>query len=155
MVTIRPYQPTDAAAFRDLNLLWIEQYFVVESSDRTQLENPETNILAIGGRILIAELNGKPVGTTALIPGHGEGTVELAKMSVHPDMHGKGVGKALMTSAIKLAGEMGASRIWLETNKVLTAALALYRNAGFRELSGDELSATPYDRCNCQMILKL
>ena len=35
------------------------------------------------------------------------------------------------------------------------AALALYRKTGFRELSGDELTPTPYDRCNCQMLLDL
>ena len=58
-------------------------------------------------------------------------------------------------AAIEKAREMGASQIWLETNTSLEAALALYRKSGFRELTGDELTPTPYDRCNCQMLLDL
>lgn len=154
-LTVRAYNAADGVAFHDLNLEWIKKYFRVEASDRAQLEDPETNILAIGGRILIADLQGQPVGTVALLPGHGENTVELAKMSVRPNVHGQGIGKALMVAAIETAREMGAKHIWLETNTVLLPALKLYRKYGFRELVGDELTATPYDRCNCQMKLDL
>lgn len=155
MLIVRPYKATDAAAFRDLNLEWIDQHFRVEASDRAQLEYPDTNILEPGGRILIADMDGNAVGTAALVPGHGESTVELAKMCVSPKMKGQGIGNALMEAAIAAARDMGTRRIWLETNKVLRPALKLYRKYGFRELSGDELTATPYDRCNCQMTLDL
>ena len=155
MITIRPFTPSDTAAFHDLNVAWIEQYFAVETSDRAQLERPNETILAAGGRILIADLDGEAVGTVALIPGHGEATLELAKMSAREDLHGQGIGKKLMQAAIDTAREIGARRIWLETNRKLDAALALYEKSGFRELTGDELTATPYDRCNCQMVLDL
>lgn len=154
-VTIRAYRPDDAAAFRDLNLAWVEAFFALEAEDRAQLEDPQTHILDNGGAILIAELAGEPVGTVGLVPGHGEDVLELIKMSARNDVQGKGIGRALMDAAIEQAKRMGARRIWLETNTVLAAALALYRSSGFRELSGDELTATPYDRCNCQMVLEL
>lgn len=155
VVTVRDFRPSDAEAFRDLNLAWVEQYFTVEAEDRAQLEDPQTHILDQGGAILIADLGGMPVGTVGLVPGHQEGVLELIKMSARSDVTGRGIGRALMDAAIEKARVMNATKIWLETNTVLAAALALYRKSGFRELTGDELTDTPYDRCNCQMVLEL
>ena len=152
---IRDYTPADATAFRDLNLAWVEKYFTVEASDRAQLEDPQTHILDKGGVILIAEYQGEAVGTVGLVPAHKAGVLELIKMSARSDIQGKGIGRALMDAAIAKSREMGASHIWLETNTSLEAALALYRKSGFRKLTGDELTPTPYDRCNCQMILSV
>jgi putative acetyltransferase len=154
-VLVRGFRSDDANAFRDLNLAWVEAYFTVEAEDRAQLEDPQTHILDQGGAILIAELDGDVVGTVGLVPGHGDGVLELIKMSARSDVQGKGIGRALMDAAIVQARRMGASKIWLETNTILAAALALYRKSGFRELSGDELTETPYDRCNCQLVLEL
>ena len=152
---VRDYTPKDAAAFRDLNLAWVEKYFTVEAEDWAQLEDPQTHILDKGGAILIAELEGEAVGTVGLVPGHGPGVLELIKMSARSDIQGRGIGRALMEAAITKSRDMGATKIWLETNTSLDAALALYRKSGFRELTGDELTPTPYDRCNCQMLLDL
>ena len=152
---VRDYTPNDAAAFRDLNLAWVEAFFTVEDEDRAQLEDPQTHILDKGGAILIAEYEGEAVGTVGLVPGHGDGVLELIKMSARSDIQGKGIGRALMDAAIEKSRAMGASKIWLETNTKLEAALALYRKSGFRELTGDEVTSTPYDRCNCQMLLDL
>lgn len=154
-VIVRPFQGSDAIAFRALNLAWIERYFTVEASDRAQLDDPGTHIIGKGGRILMADLAGEAVGTVALIPGHDADTVELIKMSAREDVRGQGIGRALMDAAIAAAHDMGARHIWLETNKTLDAALALYRKSGFRELTGEELTVTPYDRCNCQMVRDL
>lgn len=154
-VTVRAYRPEDANVFRDLNLAWVEAYFTVEAEDRAQLEDPQTHILDKGGALLIAELEGEAVGTVGLVPGHEAGVLELIKMSARSDVQGKGIGRALMDASIAEARQMGASKIWLETNTVLSAALALYRKSGFRELTGDEVTETPYDRCNCQMVLDL
>ena len=152
---VRDFQPEDADTFRDLNLDWVEAHFAVEPEDRAQLEDPKTQILDKGGSILIAVLDGVPVGTVGLVPGHDAGVLELIKMSARQDVRGRGIGRALMDAAIESARMQGAKSIWLETNTVLDAALALYRKSGFRELSGDELTPTPYDRCNCQMVLDL
>lgn len=152
---VRDYTPNDAAVFRDLNLAWVEAFFTVEDEDRAQLEDPQTHILDKGGAILIAEYEGEAVGTVGLVPGHGDGVLELIKMSARSDIQGKGIGRALMDAAIEKSRAMGASQVWLETNTKLEAALALYRKSGFRELAGDELTPTPYDRCNCQMLLDL
>ena len=154
-MNVRDYTPQDAKAFHDLNMAWVSKYFTVEAEDRAQLEDPQTYILDKGGAILIAEYEGEAVGTVGLVPGHGEGVLELIKMSARSDIQGKGIGRALMDAAVEKSREMGAQQIWLETNTSLEAALALYRKSGFRELTGDELTPTPYDRCNCQMLMDL
>jgi len=155
MAGIRHFQAQDAAAFRTLNLAWIEAYFGVEPEDVAQLNAPQTTIIDKGGRILVAEVDAQIVGTIGLVPGHGAGMVELIKMATRDDMQGNGIGGALMGAAIEEARGMGMRAIWLETNTSLGPAMSLYRKAGFRQIAGDELTVSPYDRCNCQMILEL
>lgn len=155
MVHVRDFTPSDGPAFKALNLAWIEPMFDVEASDLAQLDDPQTTIIDCGGRVLIAELDGTPVGTAGLVAGHAPDTLELVKMSARSDLRGRGIGKALMTACIEVARETGAKRIWLESNRKLGAALGLYRAAGFRELTAEELADTPYTRCDIQMVLEL
>lgn len=154
-VTVRDYRPEDARAFRDLNLAWVEALFEVEAEDLAQLEDPKSHILDKGGAILVAVLNDETVGTVGLVPGHADGVLELIKMSARDDLKGQGIGRRLMDAAVAKARELCAKKIWLETNTKLGPALALYKSSGFRELTGEDLIATPYDRCNCQMLLDL
>ncbi|MEL6323555.1 MAG: GNAT family N-acetyltransferase [Pseudomonadota bacterium] len=152
--TVRPFRASDAQDFRDLNMAWISAHFGIEDEDIAQLEQVEETILAKGGRVLIAEKGGEAIGTVALIP-LGPGLVELVKMSVREDSRGAGAGRLLMNAAIETAREMGATSIWLETNDVLTAAIKLYERAGFDLVSQEDWRATPYCRCNTQMIKRL
>lgn len=152
---IRPFALADTAAFRDLNLAWIEQYFDVETKDREMLSDPQHHILAKGGRVLLAELEGEVVGTVALIPMAEKSVIELAKMAVRDGLRGHGIGQALMAAAKAEARSMGGRKIWLETHSGLEAALHLYRKSGFRPLGPDEWSPTPYSRCNAQLLFDL
>jgi len=54
--------------------------------------------------------------------------------------------------AIRRVRAAGASRLILESNTVLTPAIALYRKLGFVEVSG---IPSEYSRCNIHMELKL
>lgn len=151
MVRIVDYTPEHAKAFRDLNYEWIRQYFKVEESDRKMLEDPKGYILDKGGAVLIALLDDEPIGTCALI--HMEGTLfELAKMAVSPKAQGKKIGLQLGEATIEKARAIGASKIYLETNSVLTPAINLYRKLGFKDTIGHP---SPYSRCNVQMELEL
>ena len=159
-VATRLYQPADRQAFIDLNRDWIEEYFVVEDSDREQLEELEASILGKGGRIVVAELAGEVVGTGAILPPHhdpgdGRNWLEIVKMAARKDLRGRGIGRAVLDALMAEARAMGADAIWLETNGDLKAAIRLYERSGFRHLSTDELWPTPYARCNVQMVLEL
>ncbi len=151
-VFVRSFEPGDEAAFRDINLEWIERFFAVEAKDREVLGNPQTYILDPGGAILIAMDGEAPVGVVALMV-MGEGSVELAKMGVRPQAQGKGAGRMLMAAAVNTARAMGMKRIYIETNSVLAPALKLYRDAGFVPMAVPQPS--PYARADVQLELWL
>jgi GNAT superfamily N-acetyltransferase len=143
------YRPEHAAAFRDLNLAWIEKYFAVEHRDARDLGDPETYIIAPGGHIFMAELNGECVGTCALMREE-EGVYELAKMTVSESVRGLGVGRALGEAVIAYARSIGARRVELLTNSSLVPAITLYRALGFVDAP---MSETEYSRANVHMVL--
>lgn len=151
MITIVDYSPSHHEHFRALNLEWITRYFAVEELDRRMLDDPETEILAPGGCILMAERDGQIVGTCALIR-TADGTLELAKMAVADSARGAGVGFELAAAAIARARALGAARVELLSNTVLAPALALYRKLGFREVP---LPHSEYARANIKMELEL
>jgi ribosomal protein S18 acetylase RimI-like enzyme len=151
-IVIRPFAPGDEAAFRDINLEWIERFFAVEDKDRETLGNPRKYILDPGGAIFLAIDGDAPVGAVALIV-MGGGSVELAKMGVRPAAQGRGAGRRLVAAAVEHARAMGMRRIYIETNSVLGPALRLYRQAGFVPLK--ERIATPYARADVQLELIL
>jgi len=151
-VAIRSFRPGDEAAFRDINLEWIERFFAVEQKDRDVLGNPAKYILDPGGAILLAVDGETPMGVVALMV-MGDGSVELAKMGVRPQAQGKGAGRMLIVAAIEKAREMGMRRIYIETNSRLGRALKLYHDAGFQPLT--ETIPSPYARADVQLELFL
>ncbi|MDQ8204106.1 bifunctional helix-turn-helix transcriptional regulator/GNAT family N-acetyltransferase [Pelagicoccus sp. SDUM812003] len=150
-VEIVTYRRELADDFYRLNEEWITRYFTLEESDRRQLLNPEQSIVEKGGDILFALVDGECLGTCALVP-HGEGCLEMAKMAVAPRARGFGLGKKLGLAAIERAKELGASRIYLESNRSLVPAISLYRKLGFVEVDG---GPSPYARADIQMELRL
>jgi len=86
------------------------------------------------GLFLVAMLHGEPVGCGAL-KFHGDEPTELKRMWVAPSVRGLGVGRRLLKELERQAAEHGSSTIRLETNKTLSEAIALYRSAGYREVS--------------------
>ncbi len=150
-VRIVDYISRYAKAFRTLNENWITTYFKLEEADRRALNDPEGTVLQAGGFILVAIIDGKPIGTCALLP-HGEACFQLAKMAVAHEARGKGIGWLLGEAAINKAQVAGARKVYLESNTRLEPAINLYRRLGFIEIAGGPSS---YERCNIQMELAL
>lgn len=143
------FSPEHAAAFKQLNLAWITEHWTVEAADLKALDSPFESIIDVGGAILIGELDSAVVGTVALIPLE-EGTLELAKMTVSKTARGTGLGFALGEAALARAKAMGAQKVYLESNTILTPALSLYEKLGFQILP-DDARTSPYERCNIRM----
>jgi ribosomal protein S18 acetylase RimI-like enzyme len=59
-------------------------------------------------------------------------------MWVHPELRGRGVGRLLLASLEARARELGFSTVRLDTSGHLNEAIALYRAAGYTEI-------TPYN----------
>ena len=152
-VEIIPYQSDCGYKFKELNIEWLEKYFYVEDIDNEVLGKPEEYILKKGGDILFAKLNGSIVGTCALLK-YNNDKYEMTKMAVTEKVQGKQVGKKLGLAIIDRAKELGAKKVVLESNKILTPALTLYERLGFKYAHKD-FSTSAYARANVYMELEL
>jgi putative acetyltransferase len=151
---LRPFQPGDAAAFRELNEDWIGKYFTLEEKDRLTLGDPDRNILQTGGHIFMAFLGGRPVGCCALIS-EGPGVFELSKMAVAEELRGRGIGRQILNYTLAQARILGARRLVLGSNTRLANAVHLYEALGFRHIPPERLEPSPYARANVFMELDL
>ncbi len=61
-------------------------------------------------------------------------SVELSKFYVHPDHHGRGSARALMTATLDLAAASGLPGVWLGVNQENERALRFYTKSGFRRV---------------------
>ncbi|WP_337185105.1 GNAT family N-acetyltransferase [Phenylobacterium sp.] len=141
------FEPGHAEAFRTLNEAWIAKHFTLEPKDREVLGDPQGRIVDPGGRIFMAVRDGEAVGCVAMVR-MDDGGYEVAKMTVSEDLRGSGLGRRLMQRCIDAGAEMGATRLYLETNATLGPALGLYRAMGFLDLAPVE---TPYARADVFM----
>lgn len=147
---IVPFEPHHAGAWRSLNEAWISKHFVIEAKDRAVLDDPVGKILDHGGHIFMAESGGEAIGCVALIP-MADGGLEVAKMTVSEAARGTGLGRLLMQACIDKGAEVGAPRLYLETNSSLGPALGLYRAAGFVDLDPAARPPSDYARCDVWM----
>ncbi len=151
LVRIVDYIPEYRSAFRELNVEWISTYFKMEEADYKSLDNPEDYILNKGGHILVALYRDEPLGVCALIKmNHPEFDYELAKMAVSPKAQGKNMGWLLGQAALDKARELGAQKVFLESNTILKPAINLYHKLGFQKITG---YPSPYERSNIQMAI--
>jgi GNAT superfamily N-acetyltransferase len=78
----------------------------------------------------------------------GEGSFEIGKMAVAEEHRGRGAGKQLLAAVVDRAREIGAKRLYLESNTKLPNAIHLYEQQGFRRLPPRQ---SPYARSNVYM----
>lgn len=129
-VDIIDYEARYAADFKRLNIEWLERYFYVEALDDKVLSDPQSSILDAGGHIFLARLDGRIVGTCALIRAGGD-AFELSKMAVTPACQGLGIARRLIERAFDAFEASGATLLFLESNSKLQPAIALYESSGF------------------------
>lgn len=110
-ITVLNYQPEFSSDFKNLNVEWLEKYFVVEEHDLEQLNHPQ-EILDKGGHIYFANLDGNNVGTVTLIK-ESDTEYELAKMAVTESAKGNGIGNILMEHCILEAKKSSAEKLIL------------------------------------------
>lgn len=72
-------------------------------------------------------------------------------MCVDPEARRLGIGYKLGQAIISSAKELGADKLFLESNTVLKPTISHYRKLGFKEIQGNP---SPYERINIQMLLE-
>ena len=96
------------------------------------------------GRILVAEVGGRVVGTVTYYPdaaveglGWPAGWAGLRGLGVEPAARGRGVGRALVEACRRRADVL-----CLHTDRLMTAAVAIYAAMGFRRAPAFDFDAT-------------
>jgi DNA-binding MarR family transcriptional regulator len=84
------------------------------------------------GLFLVARLHGEPIGCAGLK--FGPAAAEVKRMWVAPQARGLGVARRLLAELESRAAARGSTLLRLDTNSALTAAVNLYRSAGFAEV---------------------
>lgn len=108
-----------------------------DAIQRTELMDPARPALVL-------EAESGPAGFAQLRLGHrepciiGQRPVELQRIYVLREAHGRGFGAALMVAAEDLARRWGADALWLGVWEHNQKALAFYARHGFRE-AGDHI----------------
>ena len=81
------------------------------------------------GELWVVEEDGRILGSIAMLDEDGLG--RLRWLLLHPDLRGRGAGRALVDTAMAYARERGFPAVFLTTISGLDAAHRLYRDAGF------------------------
>ncbi|QNJ99953.1 bifunctional helix-turn-helix transcriptional regulator/GNAT family N-acetyltransferase [Dyella telluris] len=147
---IVPYEPALKDHFYRLNAQWLERHFRIEDIDRELLGDPERYVLAPGGAIFFARLDGEVIGTCALLH-ESAGVYELSKMGVDETFRGMGAGRSLLAAAIAEFQRRGGTELFLESNSRLKTALRMYEQAGF-VLQPAVRAGSHYERADVYMV---
>ncbi len=151
MVEIIPFDKMYAKDFYSLNVDWLKTYFYVEPFDEEVLSKPEFYIINKGGHIFYAKVEGKIVGTVALMPTKDSEIYELTKMAVSPKQRGLKIGQQLVQHCIDFSKAKSFNSLMLYSNTKLENAIYIYRKFGFVQIPIEENS--PYQRSDIKMIL--
>jgi DNA-binding MarR family transcriptional regulator/GNAT superfamily N-acetyltransferase len=124
------------AYFRELAARF-ETGFDVAADDSARVED----MTPPSGLFVIARLDGDPVGCGGL-KRVDKSTGEIKRVWTAPPARGLGVARRVVRTLEAAAREKGLKTLRLDTNRALTAAHALYRSEGYREIA--RFSDNPY-----------
>lgn len=86
-----------------------------------------------GGRFVVAELDGEPVGCGGVRP-YSASSAEIKRMYVAPEARGRGVARGILSALEETARAAGYEELRLESGTEQPEALALYASAGFKPI---------------------
>jgi putative acetyltransferase len=109
-----------------------------------------------GSIYFIAAEENRLLGGGGIFPSKGlpEGTCELVKLYLLPDVRGIGLGAALMKRCISAARTLGYKSIYIESMPELNKAVNMYEKFGFNQLDGP-LGNTGHFGCDIWMLKSL
>jgi GNAT superfamily N-acetyltransferase len=130
-LSVRPFTRTDQAAVRELVLAGLRDHWgTLDPTLNEDVDDIEGHYSRLGGRTVVAEIDGELVGTGTLYRGDGA-TAILARMSVSGAHRGRGIGKRLVRELAAIARADGYERLECETTDSWQDAISLYLACGF------------------------
>ncbi len=154
-VVIRELQPKDSVAeltallhlaygrLRDMGL----RYMATHQGDEITRERIESGECYVGVRDghIVATLTFRSPSQTDGCPWYDRPDVaSFGQFAVHPDLHGQGIGRALMELAEKRALETGARELALDTAEAAGHLIEMYESRGYRVVDKVDWPETNY-----------
>lgn len=136
MTRIRHYTSEDRLAVARLNDTYYRDTHGFDATFtealNTALDRIEPSIQARSGTGWVVEHAAQIAGSLFLTP-EDQTTGRIRLFILHPSLQGAGLGRKLLTTAIKAAPSLGFTAVRVSTFTIHTAACALYDASGFRE----------------------
>ena len=152
-LSIRLANNDDIPAIRTVLFAVRSEYGVLGEigANDADLDDIEQNYFRCGGCFEVVEGAAKRiVGCAGLYPLNPR-RVELCKMYIEKSARGQGLVKRLLEDLLMAARIGGFREVWLETNSVLSEAIALYKKYGFAPTDSEHL----LPRCDVAYLLRL
>lgn len=131
-----------AAYFAELDVRFVDGFDVDAPSAGHELDRMRA---PFGGFVVIDD-NGITCGCSGLqrvdLPHIGAQVSEIKRMWLDPSLRGLGLGKRLLARLEQVAADLGHDHVVLDTNGVLTEAIAMYGAAGYETI--DRYNDNPY-----------
>jgi ribosomal protein S18 acetylase RimI-like enzyme len=94
---------------------------------------PPADLAPPGGELLLVRVDGQAAGLGG-VRHLDSGVAEIKSMYLAPRFRGHGIAQRLLAELEAIAARHGCTAVRLDSSGYLTAALALYRAAGYREV---------------------
>lgn len=138
-ITVRDAEVADFAAIGELTFASYVAAGHIGRDDEYVTELVDVASRAIGpGRLIVAESDGQVAGSTWLLTGDmaqaeiaEAGEFEFRMLGVHPNFQRRGVGRALVHSAIDRARALDSTAVAITTMDSMADAHRLYLSCGF------------------------
>lgn len=125
---VRPDTPDAAALIEELDA-HLDALYAVESRHGFSVEK----LLRDGVRFFVARDDGRPAGCGGVLL-VGREYAEVKRMYVRPAFRGRGLGRLMLDHLVEDARRHGLTVVRLETGIHQREAIALYEQAGFRQI---------------------
>lgn len=149
---IRSATRSEIAEIEELGVAAYDQYrseVLVEIFDAYVQDLRSVDAEWAKGEVLVFDCGDRLAGTVIFYPdatleglGLPHGWAGFRKLAVHPDMRGRGVGRALVNRCIEMAREKRLSTIGIHTANFMKAACSIYEEVGFRRSPEHDLRAS-------------
>jgi N-acetylglutamate synthase-like GNAT family acetyltransferase len=119
-------------------------------TSEADIENIDETYNKNGGAFIVIEQQNELVATGGLLK-LSENKFKIRKMYVSKPYRNQGLGKHILEALLKEAKLKKAKEVVLETSKMMTKAILLYKSYGFEEIEGSADSP----RCDIVMLKKI